>query len=162
MMDKHDEIKKKLIALGEKLEFIAYEEVGTGPARSSWPDVVWFDKRVKGEWFDGVIPVEQKGRQRKDGKPSLDTDFVLPVIGFEIDEVNNSPKTIKGSASNLDALGAQVGVIVIYSATNDPSGKKLMDSKINTHRYLTDMKPRIRIVVLTELELEQVITNIGV
>ena len=79
-MDKHKEIKKKLITLGENLGFLAYEEVGTGPAGSSWLDVVWFDKRIRGEWFDGIIPVGQKGRKRKHGKPSLDTDFVLSII----------------------------------------------------------------------------------
>ncbi len=160
-MDKHSSIKDKIKKMGEKIGFVVYDEVGSGQARSSWPDVVWLDKRIKGEWFDGIVPVDQKGRKRKGGKPSLDTDFVLPVIGFEVDEVSNSPKTIKGSASNLDTLSAQVGVIVLYSTKEKLSKQTFVDYKVNTYRYLIDMKPRTRIIVLTERELELIEINMN-
>lgn len=160
-MDKHENIKNKLMNIGKKLGFLAFDEIGSGQERSSWSDVVWFDSRIKGEWFEGIIPVGQKNRKRKGGKPSLDTDFVLPVVGFEIDEASASPKIIKGSASNLETIGAQVGVIVIYSKLEKPSKQTFLSPKINVFRYLVDMKPRIRIIVLTELELDTIEKNIS-
>ena len=148
--DKHLIIQDRIRNLGVKLEFLSYSEVGTGQERSSWIDVVWFDKRIKGEFFKDIVPLDQDSRIRKEGKPSLDTDFVLPLIGFEIEDVSDyKSKHIKGSAANLDSLGCLVGVIVIYN--NGEDKQKLLEQRRNVLRYMTDMKTRTRIVVLTEL-----------
>lgn len=159
-MDKHEDIKKELVIIGQKLGFLAFDEIGAGQEKSSWPDVVWFDNRIRGEWFDGIAPISQKDRKRKGGKPSLDTDFVLPLVGFEIDELSSSPKTVKGSVSNLESLGVQVGVLVVYTRIVKPARQKLVNRKKHVLCYLTDMKPRIRIVVLTELDIERIGANI--
>jgi hypothetical protein len=157
--DKRIHIQDKIKKLGNKLGFLSYAEVGTGQERSSWVDVVWLDNRINGELFDGIIPFEQKNRKREKGKPSLDTDFVLPLIGFEIEDVSkDKPKHIKGSAANLDALGCLVGVILIYIKSDD--SKELDNQKQKVLRYLTDTKPRTRIIVLTDKDLVLIENNI--
>jgi hypothetical protein len=158
--DKRVLIQDRIRNLGNKLGFLSYAEVGTGQERSSWLDVVWFDNRISGELFEGIKPIEQKVRKREGGKPSLDTDFMLPLIGFEIEDVSTSYKVkqIKGSATNLDSLGALVGVILIYINSND---KELLDSrKKKVLSYLTDMKPRTRILVLTDNDLYLIENNL--
>lgn len=163
-MDKHKEIQNGLIELGKKRGFLAYGEIGSGQERSAWTDVVWFDERIRGEWFEGLKPLNVDSRKRTGGKPSLDTDFVLPIIGFEIERITIASKTpakpIKGSASNLETLGIAVGVIVLYAEEGKNTFQNLNAAKKKVLRYLIDMKPRIRIVVLTELELERIEANI--
>jgi hypothetical protein len=67
----------------------------------AWIDVVWFDPRLS---------VLATGRN----KPRLRYALVIPVVGFEVEfKTAHNAKHIKGSVSNLNNLGAQLGVIVL-------------------------------------------------
>jgi hypothetical protein len=98
-------LHKAITELGKKLGFDVAAEVPASD--SAYVDLVWFDPKL--------CP-------RRFGAKTRNIRFapVLPVVGFEIEYATGSnPKHIKGSVSNLNNLGAQLGVIVIGRPTVD-------------------------------------------
>jgi hypothetical protein len=90
------ELTDLLKTLGSVLDFDVRTEVEA--SESAWVDIVWFDKRLP------------------PGKKSFKMRFapVLPVVAFEVEwGTGLNAKHVKGSVSNLNNLGAQLGVIVI-------------------------------------------------
>lgn len=86
-----------LVSLGQKLNFDAREEVGA--SESAWVDIVWFDKRLP-------VPVGPISRMRRTP--------LLPIAGFEVElHTGLNAKHVKGSVSNLNVLGAPLGIVVI-------------------------------------------------
>jgi len=93
--------------LGSTLDFDVKAEVQA--SESACVDIVWFDKR---------LPV---------GKKSFNLRYapVLPVIGFEVEwGTGLNAKHVKGSVSNLNNLGAQLGIIVIAQHNLDALGRQ--------------------------------------
>ncbi len=123
-------------------------------SESAWVDVVWFDKRL------GLTSFPQ---------PMLRRHPVLPVVGFEIEKKTGlDAKHIKGSASNLNNLGAAISVVVISSGNNSElqkSGRRWNTSSIEdlekeliqrAYRWVyAEAQPRGRIVVMTEREVRK-------
>jgi len=138
-----------IVALGKHLGFQVAKEVEA--SESAWVDVVWFDPRIKGALL---------GRK----KPKMRFSPVLPVYGFEVElKTGLNAKHIKGSVSNLDTLGAQVGVIVIGSGNITQVQKTTksfatmstteVEKELIQRAYkwvYAEAQPKTRIVVMSE------------
>jgi hypothetical protein len=143
-----------LCRLGQALGFDVATEVEA--SQSAWVDVVWFDKRVSA----GDIG-------RRNNKPKMRFDPVLPVYGFEVEiKTGLNAKHIKGSVSNLDILGAQVGVIIIGTGNIQQAKKtsrelaEMSDAEVSrklmdrVYRWVyAEAQPRSRIVVMSERQV---------
>jgi hypothetical protein len=98
-----------LETLGRCLGFEVRKEVEA--AEGAFVDMVWFDNRL-------ALPLA--GHSVK-----MRYQPVLPVVAFEIERrTAGSAKHVKGSASNLSNLGAQVGVIVIGNGSIEQLRKR--------------------------------------
>lgn len=146
--------------MGRRLDFDVATEVEA--SESAWVDVVWFDKRFS---FKSVGI--EKGKMR--------FSPVIPVAAFEIEiKTGTSAKHIKGSVSNLDNLGAQMGVIGIgagnldalrkVNAHKDKSDKELEQILINrVYRWVyAESQPRGRVVIMFEDQLIKWAEHIGI
>ncbi|MFH1228249.1 MAG: hypothetical protein V1701_10155 [Planctomycetota bacterium] len=126
------EVKEKIIKLGEKLKFDVHTEFGA--VDSGWPDLVWFDNRIKLEHFEIEKP-QSRGY----------TIPLIPFVGFELEGKSSAKgaKHIKGSIANIDSLSPLVGIIVVPTEAVD-----------RVRRYVNDTKSKTRIVVLSEDQIE--------
>lgn len=140
-----------LVALGHKLGFDVFTEVQASEA--AWIDVVWCDSR-----FAKAAPDRKKPRLRR--VP------VLPIVAFEVENKTGlNAKHIKGSVSNLNNSGAQMGVIVIGNESLLLLGKQpaylskkpaeLEDELIQrAYRWIhAEAQPKGRVVLMSEREL---------
>jgi hypothetical protein len=140
-----------ITALGKHLGFQVFAEVEASEA--AWVDVVWFDKT-----FSKAVPDRKKPRLRR--AP------VLPVAAFEVENKTGlNAKHIKGSVSNLNNAGAQLGVIVIGNESllllgKQPAqlGKKtaVLEKELLERAYRwvhAEAQPKGRIVIMSEREL---------
>lgn len=115
-----------LVEAGEALGFEVRTEVEA--SESAWIDVVWFDPR---------LPLLAAGRN----KPKLRYSPVIPVVGFEVEfKTAHNPKHIKGSVSNLNNLGAQLGVIIV--GTDNFSAMTKQDQYKN--KSVKELEPILR------------------
>ncbi len=100
---------------------------------------------------------------------------VLPVAAFEIEiKTGTDAKHIKGSVSNLDNLGAQMGIIVVGSGNLDLLRKKDVHknkSDIQLEKILIDrvyrwvyaeFQARTRIVIMSERQVIEWAKRLGV
>ncbi|MBS7635667.1 hypothetical protein KEJ34_09380 [Candidatus Bathyarchaeota archaeon] len=138
-----DEVIKTLLELGKKLGFEARTEVGA--SGSAWVDVAWLDKRFR----YGLEKVHM-------WKYPL-----VAVVGFEV-EANAESKQVKGSVANLENLGALLGVIVLTKENIDrmrrenksdakkPEGKLWEKLKKFVERWISEARPKTRILIMTE------------
>lgn len=140
------QLHQLIIGLGQGLDFDARVEVGA--SESAWVDIVWFDKRLP-------VPVGPIGRMRREP--------ILPVAGFEVElHTGLNAKHVKGSVSNLNVLGAPLGVIVIGNGNRDALGKQpahlgktpkeleaILRDRVERWVY-EEAQPTVRIVVLME------------
>lgn len=146
--------------MGRKLEFEV--EIEVEASESAWVDVVWFDKNFS---FDAIGI--KKGKMR----------FcpVIPIVAFEIEiKTGSNAKHIKGSVSNLDNLGAQLGIIGIGSGNLETIKKPLVHkdkSKIELKNMLmervyrwvyAEAQPRSRVVIMFEDQIIEWAVNIGI
>jgi hypothetical protein len=150
-----------LEAMGRHLGFDVATEVEA--SESAWVDVVWFDRRI------ALGPLGIR-------KPQMRFAPVLPVVGFEVElKTGLNAKHIKGSVSNLELLGAQVGVIVLGSGnvalarTRNRSYAALTEEEVQTqlvqraYRYVyAEAQPRTRIVLMTEAQVVAWASGLGV
>lgn len=140
-----------LIALGEYLGFDVFTEVEASEA--AWVDVVWCDRR-----FSSAVPPGKKPRLRR--AP------VLPIAAFEVENKTGlNAKHIKGSVSNLNNAGAQMGVIVIGNESLLLLGKQpaqlaklpvTLEKELLERAYRwvhAEAQPKGRIVLMSEREL---------
>lgn len=145
-----------LIAAGQALGFEVQTEVGASD--SAWIDVVWFDPR---------LPLSACAAPKARSKPRLPISPAIPVVGFEIEhKTAHNAKHVKGSVSNLNNLGAQLGVIVLgkdnlayfkkqeqHRAKTD-SELELLLRRRATHWVHAEARPQGRIAVMLESEVE--------
>ena len=142
---------KLLTTLGKKLGFDVFTEVEASEA--AWVDVVWCDVR-----FSSACQVGRKPRLRR--AP------VLPVVAFEVENKTGlNAKHVKGSVSNLNNSGAQMGVIVIGDESFALLGKQpahaakepaVLESELLERAYRwvhAEAQPKGRIVLMSEREL---------
>lgn len=140
-----------LTALGKHLGFQVFSEVEASEA--AWIDVVWCDPK-----FSCAVPLGKKPRLRR--AP------VLPIAAFEVENKTGlNAKHIKGSVSNLNNAGAQMGVIVIGNESllllgKQPAqvGKKaaVLEAELLERAYRwvhAEAQPKGRIVIMSEREL---------
>jgi hypothetical protein len=138
--------------VGNGLDFLVKTEVEA--SESAFVDVVWFDKR---------FPLPLHGKSFK-----MRYELVLPIVGFEIElRTARDAKHIKGSVSNLNNLGAQLGVIVIgqdnlVAIQESPAGKGKKPSVIRkalcdrVYRWVyAESQPNVRIIVMFEKEVRE-------
>jgi len=148
-------IEQRLTEAGVKLGFQVREQIGA--SESAWVDLVW---------FDGGLPVPDKGFNMHDTP-------ALPVVGFEIEHHTAlNAKHVKGSVSNLNNLGAQLGIIVIgrpnLTALESREPWKGKDDKALKHelrnrafRWIyAEAQPRVRINVMFEDDVERWIDSL--
>ena len=146
--------------MGRKLGFDVAIEVEA--SESAWVDVVWFDKRFS---FEAVGI--KKGKMR--------FSPVLPVVAFEIEiKTGTNAKHIKGSVSNLDNVGAQLGSIGIGSGNLDTLKKSTTHKdKSNTelqsmlmdrvYRWVyAESQPRSKVVIMFEDQIVEWAKHIGI
>jgi hypothetical protein len=140
-----------LVAIGEKLGFDVLTEIEASEA--AWVDVVWFDKR-----FANSTPLGKKPRLRRNA--------ALPIAAFEVENKTGlNAKHVKGSVSNLNNSGAQMGVIVIgneslallkkqttYSKKKDEELEKELSDRAYRWVY-AEAQPKGRVVLMSEREL---------
>ncbi len=146
--------------MGKHLGFEAAVEVEA--SESAWVDVVWFDRRVT---FDSLSI----------RKPRMRHHPVLPVVGFEIElKTGLNAKHIKGSVSNLDNLGAQLGVVVLGAGNVDAAlaasraavkptreqAEKALMSRVYRWVY-AEAQPRNRVVIMTEPQVRAWARKVG-
>jgi len=139
-------LHQRLIALGEKLNFDVRTEVEA--SESAWVDIAWFDKRLP------VGAVKTKKMRRAP---------VLPIVAFEV-ELNTglNAKHVKGSVSNLNVLGALLGIVVIGNGNIDALAKKpaqlgkgreelqkILRDRVERWIY-TEAQPKGRVIVMLE------------
>ena len=131
-------------------------------SESAWVDVVWFDKRFSFESI-GI----KKGKMR--------FSPVVPVAAFEIEiKTGTNAKHIKGSVSNLDNLGAQLGIVGIGAGNiealkkvnanagkTDTELKKILMDRVYRWVY-AESQPRNRIVIMFENEIINWAKHIGI
>ena len=140
-----------LLALGSKLGFQVFTEVEASEA--AWVDVVWFDTRFS----NACLPSK---------KPRLRRAPVLPIVAFEVENKTGlDAKHIKGSVSNLNNCGAQLGVIVIGDESvkilgNQPAHKNKKPRELEAellkraYRWIhAEAQPKGRIALMSEREL---------
>ncbi len=137
---------QQLVDLGKLCEFEVLTEVEA--SESAWVDVVWFDKR---------LPVQAL----RTAKPKMRYAPVLPVVAFEVEvHTGLNAKHVKGSVSNLNNLGAQLGVIVIgkenllelqkrHIGKNEKEVDKILRDRIYRWIY-AEAQPHGRIIVMFE------------
>jgi hypothetical protein len=124
-------------------------------SESAWVDVVWFDQR---------LGLEVSGFER----PDLRRHPVLPVVGFEIEvKTGLNAKYVKGSISNLNNLGAAMGVWVIGDnaitrlqtlgsyANQSPAAIQRELLRRAYRRAYAESQPRVRVVVMMETEAHE-------
>ena len=140
-----------LIAIGKKLGFDVMTEIEASEA--AWVDVVWFDRR-----FSNATPPGKKPRLRRNA--------ALPIAAFEVENKTGlNAKHVKGSVSNLNNSGAQMGVIVIgneslallkkqskYSKQDDVELEKELSDRAYRWVY-AEAQPKGRVVLMSEREL---------
>lgn len=149
-----------VVDMGRKLNFDVATEVEA--SESAWVDVVWFDKQFSFESL-GIK------------KPKMRLMPVLPVAAFEIEiKTGTNAKHIKGSVSNLDNLGAQIGIIVIgqgnldafrkittYKGKSDGELEKILMDRVYRWVY-AESQPRRRIVIMSESQVVDWAKRLGV
>lgn len=147
------DLAKLLIRLGRAMNFEVKGEVEA--SESAWVDVVWFDSRL------GPTALNVS-------KPKLRKHPLLPVVGFELElSTGLNAKHIKGSVTNLDNLGAQMGIVVVGEANLAQLQKrklsiekslealrKELDERVYKWVY-AEAHPRTRIVVMSEHEVRK-------
>jgi hypothetical protein len=149
-----------LLDLGNKLGFDALREVEASEA--AWIDVVWFDRK-----FSKACPPGKKPRLRR--SPAL------PVVAFEVENKTGlNAKHIKGSVSNLNNAGAQMGVVVIgYESfallAKQPAYLNRSAADIEAeliqraYRWVhAEAQPKGRIVLMSERELDEWASREGI
>ena len=140
-----------LVELGRKLGFEVLTEVEASEA--AWIDVVWLDKR-----FANAMPLGKK--------PKLRRAPALPIVAFEVENKTGlNAKHVKGSVSNLNNSGAQMGVIVIGNESVLLLGKQPahlskkpaeIESELMERAYRwvhAEAQPKGRVVLMSEREL---------
>jgi len=147
--------------LGHKLDYAVAREVQA--SASAWVDVVWFDKRLSPEALK--LP-----------SPSTRHAPVLPVVGFEVEiKTGANAKHVKGSVSNLNNLGAQMGVVVIGAGVLPyvkSKSKALADaSELEVEHVLmervyrwvyAESQPAGRMVIMSERQIVEWAAHAGV
>ncbi len=146
--------------LGQQLGFDVGFEVEA--SESAYVDVVWFDKSFSFESL-GVKT------------PKIRRHPVLPVAGFEVERKTGlDAKHVKGSVSNLDNLGASMGVLVIGTGNLLNLGKKRPHASKTTtqlektlldrvYRWVyAESQPRNRITIMWEREVIEWAKRAGV
>jgi hypothetical protein len=148
-------------ALGRALDFDVAREVEA--STSAWVDVVWFDKRLSPKSLG--IP-----------KRSTRHTPVLPVVGFEVEiRTGTNPKHVKGSVSNLNNLGALMGVVVIGAGvlpyvkskskalanSSDLEVEKVLMERVYRWVY-AESQPAGRVVVMSERQVVDWARHAGV
>ena len=150
-----------IVQIGHRLEFeVALEVEASG---SAYVDVVWFDRRFAFE------PLSIKKT------PKIRRHPVLPVAGFEVERKTAlDTKHVKGSVSNLENLGALMGVLVIgkdnlsnlakQKAHAGKANKQLEEILMDrVYRWVyTESQTRNRIVVMWEREVTEWAKRLGV
>jgi len=137
--------------IGTALDFEVAAEVEASEA--AWVDVVWFDRRLSPASFGF-------------SRPKIRRHPVLPVVGFEVEiRTGLNAKHVKGSVSNLNNLGAQLGVIAIGAGNLDllrskPPHQQKHDRDLEVlllervYRWVyAESQPTGRIVVMPEREI---------
>jgi len=122
-------------------------------SEAAWLDVVWCDRRFSKASLPGK-------------KPKLRRVPVLPIVAFEVENKTGlNAKHVKGSVSNLNNSGAQMGVIVIGDESFALLGKQPahaakkpaeLESELleRAYRWLyAEAQPNGRIVLMSEREL---------
>jgi hypothetical protein len=141
----------QLVEAGKTLGFDVRTEVEA--SESAWIDVVWFDSR---------LPLAATGKP----KPKLRYSPIIPVVGFEVEyKTCANAKHIKGSVSNLNNLGANLGVIIIGSDNVTPLKRQVQHADKTTedlevvlkrrvsHWVHSEARPLGRIAVMLESEV---------
>jgi len=150
---KLSDLAKLLIRMGRRMGFEVKGEVEA--SESAWVDVVWFDHRL-GPSSYGVA------------KPKLRQHPLLPMVGFEIEICTGlKAKHVKGSVTNLNNLGAVMGIVVV-GEDNLKQLRRLKSSASKTTEQLRDelcervyrwvyaeAQPRNRVVVMSENEVRK-------
>ena len=145
-----------LAAAGTALGFEVRTEVEA--SESAWIDVVWFDPR---------LPILAAGRN----KPRLRYSPVIPVVGFEVEfKTAHNAKHIKGSVSNLNNLGAQLGIIILgtdnfdqmkkqaqYADKSNKDLEPILRKKVSQWVH-SEARPQGRIAVMLESEVQPWVT----
>jgi hypothetical protein len=147
--------------IGEHLGFKVAHEVEAG-SESAYVDVVWFDKNI----------YESLGIRTS---PRMRHNPVLPIVGFEVEKKTAlNAKHVKGSISNLDNLGAQMGVLVIGSENLESLRRQTAHAKDDTKQLekilmarvyksiYEESKPRNRIVVMWQKDVEAWAKNLKI
>jgi hypothetical protein len=146
------ELIQLLVNLGNNLKFAARTEVGA--SESAFVDVVWFDTRLP-------IPVDTRSFNMR-------YQPFLPIVSFEVElHTGLNAKHVKGSVSNLNNLGAQLGVIVIgkdnlttmgnrapYLGDSPEKLKPILRDRVYRWVY-AEAQPKSRIVVMFEDEVRK-------
>ena len=146
--------------MGRKLGFDVQLEIEA--SESAWVDVVWFDKRFS---FDAIGI--KKGKMR--------FSPVIPIVAFEIEiKTGVNAKHIKGSVSNLDNLGAQLGVIgigagnleiikkpLVHKDKTDSELKELLMERVYRWVY-AEAQPNSRVVIMFEDQIIKWAEHIGI
>lgn len=141
-------VREVLKDAGSHLGFTVKTEVEA--SESAYVDLVWFDSR---------FPIPPKNFKMRYA-------LVLPTVGFEIEKHTAlNAKHVKGSVSNLNNLGAQLGVIVVGDANvdrlqNSPpykdkdrgAAKKALCERLYRWVY-AEAQPTVRIIVMFEDEV---------
>lgn len=142
------ELKDLLVRLGGQFGFDVRKEVEA--SESAWVDLVWFDRK---------LPVGDRCSNMRFAP-------VLPIVGFEIEwGTGLNAKHVKGSVSNLNNLGAQLGVIVIaqhnvialgkqppYKDWNQPELEKILRDRVYRWVY-AEARAQGRVIVMSEREV---------
>lgn len=147
---KKEAIRGLLEELGRRLGFDVIDEVDTGFSRV---DLVWLDKRIPQKIFE-------KPKKLRD-------NFLLPIMGFEIEEKTYVRKMIRGDIDSLNSLAPLIGCIVIsrriatvtrYSEEHrGHTEKEAMEiaerrwkTDLETFKRYAEANPFRRIVVITD------------
>lgn len=137
--------------LGNKLGFDVQTDAPA--SESAYVDVVWYDNRFK---FSKPSATQTLLRVAK-----------LPIVGFEIElKTGTNAKHIKGSVTNLDNLGASMGIVVLGNDNLDILRKSTQIHQKKDDKELwewllqrvklwvyAEAKPKTRVVIMTENEL---------
>ncbi len=144
---------QRLIELGKLLEFDVRAEVEA--SESAYVDVVWFDKR---------LPLGALGQRQLNMRYAP----VLPVAAFEVElRTGLNAKHVKGSVSNLNNLGALLGVIVLgsqnlqqlkkrppHTEKSDQELEQILRDRVYRWVY-AEAQPRNRVIVMFESEVDR-------
>jgi hypothetical protein len=139
---------KELLDIGVRLGFDVRREVEA--SESAWVDIVWFDKALP------LMAAHKKMRYAP----------VLPVVAIEVElRTGLNAKHVKGSISNLNNLGAQLGVIVIgqgnietllkqpaHSKATKEQAQEIIRDRVYRWVY-AEAQPRGRVIIMFENEV---------